>query len=260
MKNWLIPGLIVLGALIVIASLVAPTRSFDLFQKKSLATIIEVTGSATAQGLDEIDSLTLKKDSQIKTLDLLKTEAQSEITVLINSIQGEFRLLENSEALIEETESGKILVTVRQGDLLVDQFGKKPSFMVRKEGRQLSAMDYALSNDRNAELLRKQGTALNGTDSDKGLSQSKIEEIIGSKRSDFFRCYGQLIQKSEQAHGQVILSFEISNLGKVVKVDITKTEIEDASFKSCLSEVVARTSFPRFSGANITTVFPLKFE
>ena len=260
MKNWVIPGVIILGVLIVIASLVAPTRSFVLFQKTALATVLDVSGSSSTQGLDEIDSLTLKKDSQIKNLDLIKTEAQSEVTVLINSVQGEFRILENSEVLIEEIDGGKILVTVRQGDLLVDQFGHKPSFIIRKDGRQMAAMDYALAHEKNAEMLRKHGFQMSSADNDKSLSQAKIEEIMSTKKSDFFRCYGQLIQKNEQAHGQVIISFEVSNLGKVLKVDITKTDIDDTSFKSCVSEVVARTQFPRFTGDNITTVFPLKFE
>ena len=258
MKSWFVPGIIILGLLFIIASLVIPNQGFDFFEKKPIATVVNITGTGLTQGLDQIDSLQLKKDSKIKNLDLIKTESASEVLIVLASTGGEFRLLENTEALIEETNSSAVLVTVRQGDLLVDEFGKKPSFWVRKEGRQLSAMDYALSYEKNADLFRKQNK--NFVANETVLTQAKIEEILNSKKSDFFRCYGQLIQKTEQAHGQIILSFEISSIGKVIKVDVTKSDMTDEVFKSCLSEVIARTQFPRFSGKNMTTVFPLKFQ
>ena len=258
MKNWIVPGIILLGVLIIIFSLVAPVKTFTFFDKKYIATVAGLTGSANAQGLDQIDASSLKKDSKIKNLDIIKTDASSEVIIVLEDTGGEFRLTEKSEALIELLDSGSILITVRQGDLLVDQFGRQPSFWIRKEGRQLTAMDYALSYDKNSELFKKQGKSFFTETTT--LSQSKIEEIISAKKTDFFRCYGQLIQKQEQAHGQVVISFEISSIGKVVKVDITKSDLQDTAFKACISEVVARTSFPRFSGDNITTVFPLKFE
>lgn len=242
----------------IVASLVIPNQSIEFLDKKFIATIVDVNGSALTQGLDQIDSIQLKKDSKIKNFDLIKTEPGSDVLIVLSATGGEFRLLENSEALVEETDSGTVLVTVRQGDLMVYEFGKKPSFDIRKDGRQLSAMNYALSNEKNADHIRKSGKSF--TVDETVLTQSKIESILNSKKSDFFRCYGQLIQKTEQAHGQVILSFEISSIGKVTRVDVTKSDISDEVFKSCVSEVIARTQFPRFSGKSITTVFPLKFE
>jgi hypothetical protein len=256
-KSWFVPGILILGIVLILASLMIPNR-IDIFEKKPVAIIADVTGTAIAQGLDQIDSVQLKKDSKIKNLDLLKTESATEILVVLSVSGGEFRLLENTEALIEETETGSVLVTLRQGELMVDQFGQKPSFWIRKDGRQLTAMDYALSNEKNADQFRKQGKTF--VVEETTLTQTKIEEILNSKKSDFFRCYGQLIQKTEQAHGQIILSFEISPIGKVVKVDVTKSDLADETFKSCVSEVIARTQFPRFNGKNMTTVFPLKFE
>lgn len=258
MKSWFVPGLIILGLLLIVASLVVPNQTVDFLDKKYVATVVDISGSALTQGLDQIDSIQLKTDSKIKNLDLIKTEAGSDVLIVLTTTGGEFLLQENSEALIEETESGTVLVTVRQGDLMVYEFGKKPSFDIRKEGRQLSAMNYALSNEKNADHIRKSGKSF--TVDETVLTQSKIEEILNSKKSDFFRCYGQLIQKTEQAHGQIILSFEISSIGKVTQVDVTKSDINDDVFKACVSEVIARTQFPRFSGKSMTTVFPLKFE
>lgn len=261
MKNWIVPGIIILGILIFIASLVMPTKKLTaLLNTSALARVIEINGTATTQGLDEVDTADLKKETLIKNLDLIKTESDTEVTFLLSESQGEFRLLENAEALIEEVEPGLVLITLRQGDLLVDHFGKKPSFLIRKEGKQLSAMDYALSHEKNVDQFRKKGQLLNTQRDSSTLTQLQVEEILSTKKSDFFRCYGQLIQKTEQAHGQVILSFEISNMGKITKIEITKSDIDEPQFKSCLSEVIARTQFPRFKGNPMTMVFPLKFE
>jgi hypothetical protein len=257
-KSWFVPGIIILGILLIVAALLAPNTSFEIFEKKPIATILDITGNASTQGLDQIDSLQLKIDSKIKNLDIIKTDESSEVLVSLTTSGGEFRLLENAEALIEETDAGATLVTLRQGEILVDEFGKKPSFWIRRDGRQLSAMDYALSNERNANQLKKQNKLISTNPI--VLTQVKIEEILNSKKSDFTRCYGQLIQKTEQAHGQIIISFEISYIGKVIKAEVTNSEFEDDVFKSCIVEVVARTHFPRFAGKNITTVFPLKFK
>ena len=262
MKNRVVIGLIIIGLVLIMVSVFVPTRNLDLLASKEIAKITKInsdnpTGVIT-RGLDQYDDIPAKKGLKIRHLDLIKTAPLSDVLITFSQTGGEVRVLENSEILVEQTDDKTTLVTVRSGDVFIERFGKEPSFWVRKEGRQLTAMDYALSNEKNVESLRQKGlkTAL----PEDVLPQSKIEEILSSKKADFFRCYGQLIQKTEQAHGQVLISFEISPVGKVTKVEINRSDIQDKSFKACLSEVVARTVFPKFSGNAITTVFPLKFD
>jgi len=262
MKNRVVIGLIAIGLFLIIASVLIPNRGFDFLHSNTVAEIIEISSENSSgvltHGLDQYDEIPAKLGMKLRHLDLIKTVALSETVIKLNRSEGEFRLQENSEALIEQLEDNTILITVRMGDITIENFGKTPSFWVRKDGRQLIAMDYALSNEKNTEILRQKGQKIS-TDNNV-LQQSKIEEILNSKKSDFFRCYGQLIQKTEQAHGKVLISFEINNFGKVTKVEINRSDINDSSFKSCLSEVVSRTQFPKFSGPAITTVFPLKFD
>ena len=92
------------------------------------------------------------------------------------------------------------------------------------------------------------------------ISQIEIENILNTKKNDFFKCFGQLIQKKPLASGQVLISFTIEKGGNTSKVEVSKSEINDVSFNSCLIEVVSRTHFRAFSGGPIATVFPLKFE
>ncbi|MFN3455441.1 MAG: AgmX/PglI C-terminal domain-containing protein [Pseudobdellovibrio sp.] len=263
MKNRVVIGLIVTGLILILASVLMPTRSFNFFSSNNIATINEISSELSqgvvTHGLDQYDDIPAKKGMKLRHLDLIKTSSLSEASITLNQTGGEFRIQENSEVLLEQIEDGTVLITVRSGDIIIEKFGKSPSFWVRKDGRQLTATDYALSNETNLETLRKSGQKVI-KEQEGSLQQAKIEEILTSKKSDFFRCYGQLIQKTEQAHGQVLVSFEINNSGKVTKVDINRSDITDNAFKACVSEVVARTIFPKFNGPSITTVFPLKFD
>lgn len=262
MKNRVVIGLIAIGLLLILVSVFLPTKSFDLLAATELAKITDINSDSPngviTRGLDQYDDIPAKKGLKIRHLDLIKTNPLSDAVITFSQTGGEVRVLENSEVLIEQLDDKNALVTVRTGDVFIERFGKEPSFWVRKEGRQLTAMDYALSNEKNVESLRQKG--LKTAQPANVLPQSKIEEILASKKSDFFRCYGQLIQKTEQAYGQVLISFEINPNGKVAKIEINRSDITDKSFKSCLIEVVARTMFPKFSGSPITTVFPLKFD
>ena len=268
MKSWLIPGLIFSGIALILTALVIPSRSIDTLGKKVIATVIDFEGSATVEGLDQTDTANIQKKTKIKNLDVVKTQAQSEASIELPAIKAEIRVLENSNILFEENTEGSVILTIKDGDLIVERLGSKAGeqspgaqLWIKKDGRQLSALDYAITNEKNAQSspLQKSKFASQIKKSDR-LSQTKIEEILSSKKNDFFRCYGQLIQKEEQAHGQLLLSFEILPTGKVALVDVAKTEITQTAFLSCLKEVVLRTNFPPFDGKTITTVFPLKFD
>lgn len=263
MKSWLTPGLIIAGIVLIITALLLPNRSIDFLGKKNLALVTNVKGSAVVEGLDQTDTSQIQKKTKIKNLDLIKTKSQSEVDVELNDIKADVKILENSIVLFEENTENAIVITIKEGDLTVESLGEKPDeknihFWIKKEGRQLSALDYSMTNESGSGSTKSKWppqVAKNDI-----LSQARIEEILNTKKNEFFRCYGQLIQKEEQAHGQLLLSFEILNTGKVQSVDITKTDLKQPFFLSCIKEVVLRTTFPTFNGKSVTTVFPLKFE
>lgn len=268
MKSWLIPGFIIAGIALLVTALVIPSRSLDQIGKKVIATVIESNGTSTVEGLEQTDIADVRKKTKIKNLDIIKTQSQSDVLLKLSSNNAEVRLFENSTLLFEESTEGSIILTIKEGDLMIESLGdisedqkNKSYFWIKKEGRQLSALDFAMTHEKNNQSSLLQKSKINSLNQKtEMLSQSKIEEILNSKKNDFFRCYGQLIQKEEQAHGQLLLAFEILPSGKVSKIDVTKTEINQTSFLSCLKEVVLRTAFPPFSGKTITTVFPLKFD
>ncbi|MEQ1722800.1 MAG: AgmX/PglI C-terminal domain-containing protein [Pseudobdellovibrio sp.] len=255
-SNWIVPGLIVLGIALILISTWAPQKKFDLGFSKKIAGVIEKTGSVKFQNSGMPADTEVKLNYQIDIRDILKTDEDSEALIEFSN-GGQFRLAEKSEVLIDKLDTGSPLVVVRTGDIFVEKFGKAPSFWVRKEGQIYTAVDYALVDKKNASRLKE---AMPQSQTREQLSQIEIEGILNSKKNDFFKCFGQLIQKNPQATGSVLISFTIEKQGHTSKVEISKSEILDAGFKSCLMEVVARTHFRAFSGSPVATVFPLKFE
>jgi TonB family protein len=239
-NKWLVPGLIVFGTLLILISIWGPKSQFGLSSADN----------------EMPASVLLKKEVALHARDIIRTGEASDISIQWTN-QGQFRVIEKSEILIDQLENGQPLVVVRSGDIYVEKFGAKPSFWIRKDGQLLSVVDFALADRQNAGKLKE---PIPEQKTDNQITQFEIEALLNSKKTDFFKCYGQILQKNAPAQGSVLLSFTIQNQGQTTKIEVSKSDINDNTFKTCLMEVVARTQFKSFSGPPVTTVFPLKFE
>lgn len=257
-SNWFVPALILFGTALVVLSIWAPQSKLNLgFNKKSLAKVIERIGIVKLQNNEMPSEIKLTASNyKLEALDVIRTESESEAVIEFQG-GGQFRVSEKSEIVIDILESGSPLVVIRTGDIYIEKFGQSPSFWVRAEGQLYSASDYVLVDKKSGSKLIDARPVQTNRDQ---ISQVEIENVLNSKKSDFFKCFGQLIQKNPQAAGQVLISFTIEKQGIPSKVEISKSDIPDANFKLCLGEVVSRTRFKAFSGNPIATVFPLKFE
>ncbi len=257
MKKWLVPALILIGSGLIIISIWSPKNQSDRSSAvNELALVIEKSGEVSVLNNEMPESVLLKENSPLGPKDIVRTGDNSDVSIQWKN-DGQFRITEKSEVLIDQLDNGQFLVVVRSGDIYIEKFGAKPSFWVRKEGQLQSAVDFALSDKTKLTKLKDQVPVKTN---DGQLSQFEIENLLNAKKTDFFKCYGQVLQRNAQAQGSVLIAFTILNQGQATKVEISKSEINDTAFKSCLTEVVARTQFKSFTGAPVTTVFPLKFE
>lgn len=257
LKAWLVPALIAVGILLIFIS----TFSSKTFNRKTvsdsdLAFLNEKTGSVTVQNYEMPEPIQLKTNFTLHPKDVVKTESNSDALIQFNN-EGQLRLSENTEILLDVLDSQAPVVIVKSGEVFVEKFGAKPSFWIRKDGQSLSAVDFALADKKNAPKLKDPIPNKMTTET---LSQSDIEVNMSARKNDFFKCYGQTLQKNLAARGSVLIAFTIEKNGQTSKIEISKSDIPDVSFKTCLMEVVARTQFKSFTGAAINTVFPLKFE
>lgn len=256
-NNWIVPSLIVVGIFLIIFSILSPQNNTRLqFSKKKIAYIVEKNGSVKIKNNEISTNTEVNIKDKVELRDILRTDANSEAVVEFNN-SSQFRITEKSEVLIDLLDNGTPLVVIRTGEVFIEAFGNSTSFWVRKDGRMYNATDYALIDKKRAPKIK---TVSSDQQNKEQISQIEIENILNSKKTDFFKCYGRLIQKDPQATGQVLIAFTIEQQGHTSKIEISKSEFTDADFKSCLKEVVARTQFRPTSGNPIATVFPMKFE
>lgn len=257
MKKWLVPALILVGLSLIIVSFWTPkNQSGRDSSEEQIAHVVEKSGEVRVSNNEMPESVSLRVNSSLKAHDLVQTSDHADVAIQWKN-EGQFRVMEKSEVLMDQLDNGQFLVVVRSGDIFIEKFGEAPSFWVRKEGQLLSASDFALSDK---SKLSKLKDPVPTKASEGQVSQAEIETILNAKKTDFFKCYGQVLQRNPQAQGSVLISFTILNQGQTAKVEVSRTDINDSQFKSCLTEVVARTQFKSFTGAPITMVFPLKFE
>lgn len=256
-NNWFVPGLIIAGLILIGFSLWAPQGQFGLnFNQKSLALVVEKNGTVTFQNNEMPAETKIEVKQKLEALDTIRTNPESDVLIQFAD-GGQFRLTEKSEVVLDLLDNGSPLVVIRSGEILIEKFGAPPSFWIRSEGQLYTASDYVLVDKKSARNLKDESPK--NPDREQ-ITQAEIEGILNAKKPDFFKCFGQLIQKKPQAAGQMLISFNIENQGYTSQIEISKADINDAQFKSCLGEVVSRTKFRAFSGNPITTVFPLKFE
>lgn len=256
-KTWLFPALIAAGILLIFLSTILPkTSSRKTVSDSDLAFLNEKSGSVTVQNYEMPEAIALKTNFSLHPKDVIKTDSNSDALIQFNN-EGQLRLSENTEVLLDILDNQAPVVIVKSGEVFVEKFGSKPSFWIRKDGQSLSAIDFALADKKNAPKLKD---SIPNKLTNETLSQNDIEVNMSARKNDFFKCYGQTLQKNLAARGAVLISFTIEKTGQTSKIEISKSDISDNTFKTCLMEVVARTQFKSFTGAAISTVFPLKFE
>jgi hypothetical protein len=257
MKKWLVPALLLIGSSLVVISIWSPkSQKGRGASEDQIAFVVEKTGDAHVANNEMPEAVVLKVNSSLNAKDIVTTGDNSDVAIQWKN-EGQFRVLEKSEVLLDQLDNGQFLIVVRSGDLYIEKFGSTP-FWIRKDGQMLNASDFALSDKSKLSKLKDPVPAKSSTDVQ--LSQADIEALLNSKKTDFFKCYGQVLQRNAQAQGSVLIAFTILNQGQTTKVEVSKSDINDTHFKACLTEVVSRTQFKAFSGPPITTVFPLKFE
>lgn len=256
-KPWLVPALIAVGIILILISILLPKTSINrVAPGADLGFLNEKTGTVFVQNYEMPQPISLTQNFALHAKDVIRTSANSDALIQLTN-EGQFRIAENSEIFLDLLETQEPVVIVKTGDVFVEKFGQAPSFWIRKDGQSLSALDYALADKKNAPRLKD---PLPDKSNSNTLTQLDIEAVMNGKKNDFFKCYGQSLQKNPLARGQVLIAFKIEKNGQTTKIEISKSEILDNAFKTCLLEVVARTQFKSFSGAAISTIFPLKFE
>ena len=174
------------------------------------------------------------------------------------------RVMENSLVTLEKVDDHEgyhVVLIIKRGEIKVENFGRDGELLIAKNGERVNAADYNGSQLSLAPAVPPQSfDSFSEPAKEQGLSSDEVSATLAQSKTQFFKCYTQVLQKNPKAKGSVSMSFTIENSGRLSLAEITASEIQDENFKSCLKEVLKRIEFKPFSGAPIATIVPMQFE
>lgn len=257
-------------AVIGIVGLAGISLSFWLYLRQQVVTssqirigqVENVTGQVWILSPGYEKKRRVERYQPILPRESIETEETGEARLLYDN-GAVIRVFPESLVLLEHdlkgAESVETLV-VQRGEIHVDESGHSGDLLISKNGTRVAASEYqklALAQEPVDHPLQSQNTSKKN---DQTLSEDEISTVMTGQRSHFMKCFTTLLQKSPEAKGQVTLNFTIENSGRVGISEIQASQLKDDEFRKCILNVLQRTEFRGFTGAPITTLFPLQFE
>ncbi len=98
--------------------------------------------------------------------------------------------------------------------------------------------------------------------SDNAISAQEVLAVIRQHLNEIRHCYEQLLQRVPNASGKMTTEFAIGLEGRVVRVSVPSTTINDAVFRSCITGKIQRWTFPkpRNTTSPVTVTYPFVFS
>jgi hypothetical protein len=264
-KNPWIWGFLIVGLICIGLSLFLTTNPNEhLATTPPLAKAQRITGDATITRHGSLKREKLEGHPTLSHLDSVETGDLGEVRL---DFESAFRVLLKESTLvtlerIEDQKGFHVVLIVKRGSIQVENLGHEGDLFIAKNGERISANQYHESPLSKVAVENPQTALATTTASVAGatLSEQEIQDVMGSHRTSFLKCYSQLLQKDPNAKGDATLTFTVENNGKVNGVEITSNTLKQDDFKKCLSEVMNRVEFRSFQGPPVSSLFPLKFE
>lgn len=226
-----------------------------LMNPQQLGQIEKLSGNASITRKNHSRSTLIGESEPLYSLDTIETHKQSQIELQFKS-DAKVRLNSESKVIIAQ-ERETVLIILSKGSFSIESYGNRADISVSYQGQRVKLQEWEqwLSSQ---NLTQK--TPLSSFNSNDKLSESLISDTIQAHKVKFLQCYNKLLQKTPGVTGSVTLAFTIQKSGRVQNPSIASSVLSDASFKSCVFEVLNRIEFKAFEGEPISTVIPLNFE
>lgn len=231
-----------------------PSKTFTRSQQ--LGQIEKLSGSASLTRRNQSRSHQLTDSEPLMALDTVETHKQSRIELQFKN-GTKIRLNQETKVIIDQ-ERDALLIILSKGSFTIESYGSQGQVFVSYQGQRIRLQEWE-------HWLASQQTSgksggLSAYGSNEQLSETIISNTIQAHKTKFLQCYNKLLQKTPGVSGSATLAFTIERSGRVSNPTIASSTLTDASFKSCLFEVLNRIEFKAFEGEPISTVIPLNFE
>jgi hypothetical protein len=94
----------------------------------------------------------------------------------------------------------------------------------------------------------------------KGLSKAEVYGVVKSHSIAVKDCYAGALAKDSMLSGTVVLAWTVETDGRVAKVRVASTTMNNSEVENCIVGEVERWTFPRSSGTTSVAEFPFVFK
>lgn len=260
------------GLLILLLGLIffrEPSRSSSFLNRKEpLGWAEPISGNTYLLEKGQMVRRNLESRTALHHLESIETQELSEAQIELND-GTTLQVNENSMVAVEQVKESRgtyTLITLLKGEIKVLSSSQESPTWISKNGKRVLAAEYEKSELSQAPLrplrinsIPEQQEA-NAQSETQPPTEIEISEALQRNRNSFFKCYAQLLQKEPEAKGELTLNFTLETSGNVKNAEVSSQLLADKSFHDCLVTVLKRIEFRSFSGAPVSTIFPMKFE
>jgi hypothetical protein len=93
-----------------------------------------------------------------------------------------------------------------------------------------------------------------------GIDLALVAQEVERHRAELHACYQRRLEVDPNLAGEVIIHAGIDRDGAVTEQCITTTTIEDRELLTCVSDLLAASSFPGAEGEAVDVSFPFVFD
>lgn len=225
-------------------------------KQQQLGQIEKLSGNASLTRKNHSRARILSESEPLYPLDTIETHKLSQFELRFKN-EAKIRLNAETKIIVDE-EKDVIILILAKGTFSIEHYGTQGQIAVSYQGQRIRLQEWEQwLKTQNAPV---QAAGLNSYNSNEKLSENLISDTIQAHKIKFLQCYNKLLQKTPGVTGSVTLAFTIEKSGRVHNPNIASSVLNDASFRSCLFEVLNRIEFKAFEGEPISTVIPLSFE
>ncbi|MCB9526729.1 MAG: AgmX/PglI C-terminal domain-containing protein [Myxococcales bacterium] len=92
------------------------------------------------------------------------------------------------------------------------------------------------------------------------LTRGQISGLIGRNKAGLQACYQRQLKRDSSMRGvKLQLKFTVQRDGRATDVELPR-RFDNTVLKTCLTSLVRRWRFPRFTGAPMPVEYPLVFQ
>lgn len=279
---------------IVVAWIFFLRRSPDDAYRGSIVGSVETTkGSVTSRLPRTIEFRGIKGPRPLVNQEVIQTADDSEAVLTLSTLTS-VQLAPATRFVVETdaTKSDGLIGVVLEGRVMVLDPGAAGQFRLFQRGKELPLDQVPVDGPntvRPTSPLPTGGLIVTATTPDDSAPDSASEpasntneksepssdvltneDIVRQLRGQtgfFQRCYLSFINRArtrsetKATAGNVVVSFNVQPNGRVVDVMVRRSDFKDEILNRCVTEVVERTRFKRFSGTIVPVLeFPIRLQ